>query len=578
MKPYDIGNNANMQINIGEFKANLEELLNSLDNMNFASRLAAKDPYLWAQSDSDVQTITNRLGWLDAPERMTPRLTEIKSIVRSIIADGFKDAVLMGMGGSSLSPEVSRLTFGIAPGYLNLYVLDTTDPCTISNIENAIDLSHTLFIVSTKSGTTIETVSAYKYFFDRVSKKNPSNPGGQFIAITDPGTPLVKESHNKRFRHLFENFPDIGGRYSALSYFGLVPAALIGADIDDLIARSKMMMLGSSTKASENESVVLGATIAALAQAGRDKLTLLLSPEISAFGYWIEQLVAESTGKMGKGIIPVEGEPLDSIVKYGKDRQFVYIRLEGGNNLSADQMASVLARAGHPIVTINLSDKFDIGREYMRWEIATATACSIIGVNAFDEPNVKESKDNTNELINGFNRTGNLPTQTPSLVDGDISIFGAMAKEDLFGSLTQFIDQYQEGDYFALTAFLPYSNGIYKILQDIRSSIGNTYKAAVTLGYGPRYLHSTGQLHKGGPNSGIFIQFTADDKLDLQIPGENYTFGILKRAQADGDMRALQNKNRRFLRIDLGANINNNLQKISEMLRESNENEGFRRG
>ncbi len=548
-------------INANDMK-NIAVTLSKLDEQKFASRLAEKDPTLWNQDDAGIKAISNRLGWVDIIDEMRGRVSDINDFVDALIRDGFKDAVLMGMGGSSLSPEVSRLTFGIKPRYLNLHVLDTTDPTTISNIEKSIDFEKTLFIAATKSGATIETISACKYFFNKIKK---SNPGNNFIAITDPDTPLVIEAERNNFRRIFLNFPTIGGRYSALTYFGLIPAAIIGADISRILDSADSMSINPAAKSSEHEGIIIGAAIAELAGAGRDKLTFVASPEIASFGLWVEQLIAESTGKNGKGIVPVEGEDISIPYKFNDDRQFVYLRLKNGSNTATDSFA---AKTAHPIITINLDDIYDIGREYLRWMSATAVMCSIMGVNAFDELDVTGSKNNTKKLIKIFNETGELPASKPIFSDNEISIYGKTLNNESLGlCLKSFLDIHKNGDYFAIMAFLPYSAETYEILQEIRSTISNRHHSASTLGYGPRFLHSTGQLHKGGPNKGVFIQFTADDSVDMMIPGTSYGFSILKQAQSDGDIMALDNKDRRYIRIHLGHDINGGLTKLLELIR-----------
>ncbi|MHB1458346.1 MAG: glucose-6-phosphate isomerase [Armatimonadota bacterium] len=555
-----------MELNIGNYMTAVDETLNQLNNDRFTERLAAKDASLWGQDEAGVKAINNRLGWIDILDTMHQRTSAIDAFVNEIIGEGFTDAVLMGMGGSSMCPEVSRQIFGTKDRYLKLHVLDSTDPQTLLDIQRKINIASTLFIVATKSGTTVETLSAFRYFYAKTAAIK-DNPGMNFIAITDPGTPLTDMSKEYGFRKLFENFENIGGRYSALSYFGLIPAAVIGVDIKLLLDRASVMALNNKSSADCNEGIILGAVMAELTKAGRDKLTLLTSPEIASFGIWAEQLVAESTGKQGKGIVPIEGEKLESILGYGDDRLFVYMRLDGGDNSEVDSLVADLISSNVPLVTINLSDKYDISREYLRWEIATGTACAILGVNAFDEPNVKESKDNTNTLLKEFNEKGALPVITPSLTEDGISLYTDTIADNAASLVKAILNQHNTGDYFAMMAFLPYSDETYGKLQEIRSLIASRYKSATTLGYGPRFLHSTGQLHKGGPNTGIFMQFTADDKVDVAIPGQNFGFSILKQAQAMGDAAALKSKERRFIRIHLGADIEPGLARILDWLK-----------
>lgn len=555
-----------MILNIGSCKTAVDVTLRRMGDNQFSGRFAGKDASLWRQDEDGTKAINNRLGWVDIVDTMRGRIPEITGFVNEIIAEGFTDVVLMGMGGSSMCPEVSRQIFGTKDGYLKLQVLDTTDPQTLLDIESRIDVTSTLLIVATKSGTTVETLSAFKYFHAKTAAiKN--NPGRSFIAITDPETPLTGIAMEYGFRRLFENFENIGGRYSALSYFGLIPAALIGVDIELLLDRTAGVSLDAQSSADGNEGVILGAVMAELAANRRDKLTLIASPEIASFGIWAEQLVAESTGKQGKGIIPIEGERLASVSDYGDDRLFVYMRLDGGDNSETDSLIEALAASGAPIVTITLGDAYDIGREYLRWEIATGTACALMAVNAFDEPNVKESKDNTNALLKEVDEKGSLPHETPSIAEAGIGLYANVNSDTGASLLLAVLDRYHPGDYFAMMAFLPYSDEIYSKLQEIRSLISCRYKSATTLGYGPRFLHSTGQLHKGGPNKGIFIQFTADDLVDAAIPGQSFGFSTLKQAQAMGDAAALRSKNRTFIRIHLGSGIKSGLAKILEWVK-----------
>lgn len=539
----------------------IEETLNSLDELQFSKRLWEKDPDLWAQGPDAQSVVKNRLGWLEVVPTMRGRLDEIAGFAEEIRAAGFTHAVLIGMGGSSLSAHVSRLVFGAKPGYPDLRVLDSTVPATILETERLIDPVKTLFIVSTKSGTTVETLSTYRYFFERIRAAKSAQAGEAFTAITDPGTLLEREAAEKGFRRVFLNPPDVGGRYSALSYFGLVPAAVMGADIAELLDRASRMMsaCGPSVSARDNPGAALGALMAECAAQGRDKLTLILSPEIASFGCWIEQLVAESTGKNGTGIIPIKGEPLGGSECYGNDRVFVYLRLEKPEHGDLDTAVEVLEKAGHPVVRLPLRDIYDLGQEYFRWEIATAAACALLGVNAFDEPNVEESKDNTKWLLDKFKQDGALPVEEPVLEENGIKLYcdeWTPAGGSLCSCLAAHLNRFQPGDYFALTAFLHPSPALHDFLQRLRMHLRDTYSAATTLGYGPRFLHSTGQLHKGGPGKGIFIQFTADDAEDIPVPGEGYSFGILKQAQALGDSAALRARNRPLIRLHIGKEAN----------------------
>lgn len=531
-------------VSVGGYKAGVNSVLAGMDASGFVRRFWEKDASLWSD-DPDVQkAVVNRLGWLGVVPVMLERAGEIEEFVEGIKAAGFTHAVLMGMGGSSLSPEVSRLTFGVKSGHPDLMVLDSTVPGAVLSVQKKIDPANTLFIVATKSGSTIETISAYKYFYEKV-RGVKTDAGENFIAITDPGSSLVDIAEKDGFRKVFLNFADIGGRYSALSYFGLVPAALIGVDIRLLLTRAAAMigMCAPSVKASENPAVSLGAVMAALAKEGRDKLTLVFSPEIKSFGYWVEQLVAESTGKNGAGILPVEGEPVLEPEYYGRDRLFVYMKVKDG---SLDERMNAIEMSGHPMIKIELDDVYDMGGEYFKWEMATGTASALLGVNAYDEPNVTESKKNTCALIDEFKATGSLPEEFLDSIE----------------ELPAFLEALKPGDYIALMAFIHGDSETEDLLSSIRGEMMMRYNAAVTLGYGPRFLHSTGQFHKGGPDSGIFIQLTADDPEDADIPGEKYGFKVLKDAQAMGDEAALKTRSRRFVRLHLGLDVGGGLDKI----------------
>ena len=558
----------------------VKRALAALEKQSFSSRLWDKDPTVWRQAGDGAKVIANRLGWLSLPTTMTPRIVEIGEFAEGVRVAGFTHVVLIGMGGSSLSPEVSRMTFGTNAGYPDLTVLDSTVPESLLEIDRRVDLARTLFIVSTKSGTTVETLSAYRYFWDKLVSFKGKRACDNFVAITDLGSPLDIESKRRGFRRLFANIPDVGGRYSALSYFGLVPAAVIGVNVNRLLQTGKGMAekCAPSVPIRENPGALLGVVLAEAALAGRDKLTLIASPEIADFACWVEQLVAESTGKNGAGIVPIEGEPVGEPEKYGDDRLFIYFRLETSSDTKLNSTVDALEEEGYHILRISLADKYDLGREYFRWEMATAVASALLGVNAFDEPNVKESNDNTNRLLAEFKASGNLADEQPVVKEGGISLFcdgavkGAIektisgSKRDLRSYLTAYLDLFQPGNYFALMAFMHRTKEVDKLLQKVRACLRDAYGAATTAGYGPRFLHSTGQLHKGGPNRGLFIQFTADDAEDVAIPGESYGFSVLKRAQALGDEIALRSKGRPLIRLDLGKDAPSNLDKVAEIV------------
>jgi len=576
----------NQTFHLGGCESRVARTLDALSRQAFSTRLWRKDPSLWRQGPEGDKVISNRLGWLNVVETMHERMGEILQFAEEVKRAGFTHAVLMGMGGSSLSPEVSRLTFGVKQGWPDLMVLDSTVPAAVLEIDRKIDPARTLFIVSTKSGATVETLSAYRYFYEKAEAGKPGRAGENFVAITDPGAPLEEEARDRRFRRLFLNFPDIGGRYSALSYFGLAPAAVIGVDIKRLLDRAAIMAESCSAHVplTENPGVALGTAIAELAMLGRDKLTLILSPEISSFGSWVEQLTAESTGKLGRGIVPIDGEFVAEPERYGDDRLFVYLRLDGSRDRGLDAKVRALEEAGHPVIRIGLDDIYDLGKEYFRWEIATAVASALLGVNAFDEPNVKESKDNTGRLLSEFQEKGRLPEETPILEEAGIKLYcdpktkavldrirssGGRAESSIRSYLAAHLGLFQPGNYFALMAFVQSTPAVGCIFQCMRGCLRDAFNAATTLGYGPRFLHSTGQLHKGGPNSGIFIQFTADDPEDVPIPGETYGFSTLKQAQALGDAIALREKGRPLIRLHLSGDIEEGLNKLLDIVGEA---------
>jgi glucose-6-phosphate isomerase len=442
--------------------------------------------------------------------------------------------VLLGMGGSSLCPDVLRNTFGAVKGRPKLHVLDTTDPATILGVRSKIRIADTLFIVASKSGETTETLSHFAYFWEQTKGK-----GKQFAAVTDPGTSLDRLAKEHSFRWIFSNPPDIGGRYSALSYFGLVPGALMGVDVVELLERAIEMehACADSVPVESNPGVWLGAVMGRLATQGRNKVTLITSPKVATFGYWVEQLIAESTGKEGKGIVPVEGEPVGKPGVYGDDRLFVYIRMDADPPHRAVQ---ALEKAGQPVVTLTLRDKLDLGAEFLRWEIATAIAGSVLGIDAFDQPNVQESKDNTRKVLATFKSRGKLPTAE--------SFAASKAK----AGVTSLLKKAKRGAYFAIMAYTARTPQSDAAIAAIRAAVRDNTKIATTAGYGPRFLHSTGQLHKGGPKTGLFLQIVQDDTRDVAIPGQPYSFSVLKQAQSLGDLQSLTSRKLPVLRVTLG--------------------------
>ena len=532
--------------------------LAQLEQQAVVRRISEKDAGLWKSNGTVEKEIRDRLGWLQVADRMEERVPELDGLRKELVGEGFTDVVLMGMGGSSLAPEVFRQTFGVPKGALDVHVLDTTDPAAIAALEQSIDLKKSVFIVASKSGTTLETLSHYQYFFER-SGQQPS----QFIAITDPGTPLAEEAHRRGFRKTFLNPPDIGGRYSALSYFGLVPAALGGVDLATLLDRTATMThaCSPSVPAAENPGAWLGAVFAEAAKVGRDKITIIAPPPIQSFGIWAEQLIAESTGKEGKGLVPVADEALGSPEVYGNDRLFVRLEVQAPSptlpreRRREEDAWDRLAQAGHPVVTLKLQDQLALGAEFFRWEYAIAVAGAILGINVFDQPNVQEAKDLTKRVLS----EGNPPTV------GEGIRWAGQQGATLEAAVQALLAQVRPGDYVALLGYIPPDAEHDRALTAIRLAIRDKYHVATTLGYGPRYLHSTGQLHKGGPNTGLFVQLVGDDPKDIKIPGQKFSFGVLKQAQALGDFQALRNHGRRVLRVQV-RDVAQGLTKIGQAL------------
>jgi transaldolase/glucose-6-phosphate isomerase len=534
---------------LGALDGAVTKRLELLEKSAVVRRIAEKDAELWKSNGSTQSEIRERLGWLQVADRMEERVPELEALRKELLGEGFTDAVLMGMGGSSLAPEVFRQTFGAPQGALDVHVLDTTDPAAITAVEKAIDVRKTVFIVASKSGSTLETLSHYHYFWQQAGQK-----GGQFIAITDPGTSLAEEASRRGFRRTFLNPPDIGGRYSALSYFGLVPAALGGVDLSGLLDRAATMVqaCSPSVPAGENPGAWLGAVFAEAAKVGRDKITIVAPPAIQSFGVWAEQLIAESTGKEGKGLVPIADEALGAAQVYGNDRLFVRLALAGDDEPAA---LGALSKAGHPVVTLKVNDPLAIGAEFFRWEYAIAVAGAILGINVFDQPNVQEAKDLTKKVLS----EGNPPTV------GQGIRWAGQSGATLEAAIQALLGQVRAGDYVALLAFIAPNAEHDRAVNAIRLAIRDSYRVATTVGYGPRYLHSTGQLHKGGPNTGVFLQVVGDDPNDLPIPGEKFSFGVLKQAQALGDFQALRNHGRRVLRIQV-ADVAQGLVKIGQAI------------
>ena len=527
-------------------------------------RLWQRDATLWTGSDE-----AHWLGWLDIVDEQIAQHDQLAKLAKEVQARGFQHVLLLGMGGSSLCPEVLRMTFGRATHFPTLHVLDSTDPGQVKAFEHLIDIPKTLFIVSSKSGSTLEPNIFKQYFFERTKQAmGVTKAGSQFIAITDPGSKMQQVAEADRFLHVFFGRPSIGGRYSALSNFGMVPAAVMGLDTKKFLARAAEMVraCGPGTTVEENPGAVLGIILGTAANAGRDKVTIVTSPGISDLGAWLEQLLAESTGKIGKGIIPVDRETLTTPDVYGSDRVFVYVRLETGADANQDAKVAAIEKAGHPVVRIAMADTYELGAEFFRWEIATAVAGSIIGINAFNQPDVEASKIATRELTSAYEKTGSLPAEEPVVEDSGIKLFtdernaadlanAAGMDKSLVGYLKAHLGRINTGDYFAVLGYIQMNGEHEESLQTLRHLVRDKKHVATCLGFGPRFLHSTGQAYKGGPNSGVFLQITCDDSVELPVPGQKYTFGVVKAAQARGDFQVLAERGRRALRVHLGSNL-----------------------
>ena len=494
-------------------------------------RIWDRDPSVWSGTDED-----RWLGWLTLPGERSG-VDRLVQFANEIKAEGTTDVVLLGMGGSSLAPEVMGSIIGRAEAFPALHVLDSTDPAQIRAVERAIDFSRTLFLVASKSGTTLEVNVLKQYFFHRaVQLVGEAEAGRHFVVTTDPGSKMEQIARQEQFRAVFPGVPSVGGRYSALSNFGLVPAALIGIDPGQLLDRAREMAQRCASNGPENAGFELGVVLGEAAWAGRDKPTLITPPGLSSFGTWLEQLVAESLGKLRKGIIPIDGEATGPPDVYGRDRVFVQLRSHAAPDATADTLVDRLERAGHPVVRIEWHDRYALGAEFFRWEFATAVAGAVLGVNPFDQPDVEAAKLVTRRLAGEYERSGRLPDEDPGVREKEIAAL---------------LDQLRDGDYFALLAFIEMNQAHHNALDAIRGIVRDRRKVATTVGFGPRYLHSTGQAHKGGPNTGVFLVITCDDPQDLPVPGQRYTFGIIKRLQARGDHEVLASRGRRVLRVHL---------------------------
>ena len=520
-------------------------------------RLWAGDKCLWSGADED-----HWLGWLRIVEQELGDCDRLEDFANTVKAGAFTDVVLLGMGGSSLGPEVLADVFGPQPGWPRLHILDSTDPAQIATLAEKLDMAKTLFFVSSKSGGTLEPNIFMAYFFDRVSALLGADKAGEhFVAVTDPGSSLEREAQKRRFLRIFPGVPWIGGRYSVLSNFGLAPAAVMGLDVRRLLEAARRMQrsCGPDVPPAENPGVQLGIAMGVAAKTfGRDKVTIITSPQIASFGAWLEQLLAESTGKQGRGLIPLAGEPLAEPDHYGGDRFFVTLELEGQGDPAQQRGVAALEQAGHPVVRIKLADPYDLGQEFFRWEIATAVAGAIIGIDPFDQPDVEASKNKTRALTEAYETTHRLPQEEPVFRENGLAVFADARNaaelgrhNTLAGYLKQHFERVRPGDYVALLAYIERNAAHEQALTTIRTRIRDETRAATCLGFGPRFQHSTGQAYKGGPNSGVFLQITCDDPVDIEVPGHSYTFGVVKAAQARGDLDELVARGRRALRIHL---------------------------
>ncbi len=528
---------------------------------NKVSRLWQKDASLWTKDGEEKW-----LGWIDIVERQQNDAAAFKALAADVKAAGFKSVLLLGMGGSSLCPEVLAVTFGQQPGFPALHIVDSTDPVQVKAARNKVDLAETLVVVASKSGSTLEPNVLKQYFFAEMGKAvGAEKAGSHFLAITDPGSKMEQVAKGDGFRHIFYGDPQIGGRYSALSNFGVVAATVAGLDTDKLIAEAAKGVASSKLAVAENAAVQLGLILGSAANSGRDKITIFTSSEIYDLGAWMEQLIAESTGKVGKGITPVDREAIGAPDVYGNDRIFVYVRFAGTADSSQDAKVATLEASGHPVVHFEISDPYEIFGQFFTWEIATAVAGSVMGINPFNQPDVESAKIETRTLTSAYEKTGTLPERSPVLTDGGIELYAtdeyaatlkaAAPAATLAGYLKAHLDQIKEGDYFATLAFLPMFSEHEGVIQGFRHKVRDAKRVATCLGFGPRFLHSTGQDYKGGPNTGVFLQITAEHAVDVAIPGQRYSFGVVIAAQAAGDLAVLESRGRRALRVHLGADV-----------------------
>ena len=555
-------------------EAALSEAVRAWTRDGMVRRLWAKDAGVWTNGDEATW-----LGWLDLATARAP-VDALAALAHEVGAAGLTDVLLLGMGGSSLCPEVLSQVLGPVAGAPTLHVLDSTDPTQIRRTESGLDLSRTFCIVSSKSGTTLETTVLTEYFLDRIRQRVGEKAGSRFIAITDPDSALDTAAHVARFRQVWYGVPEIGGRFSALSNFGLVPAAVCGVDVSRLLGSAGAMAgrCGPAQAVDQNPGVQLGLTLGVAASRGRDKVTLVLSPAIRGLGSWLEQLLAESTGKTGYGLIPVADEEVGPPAVYGDDRLFVYLRLDAQSQPEQDVAMAQLADAGHPVIQLAVRDRIDIGAEFFRWEIAVAVCGAVLGVNPFDQPDVEASKVATRELTADYESAGAFPVETPLARTREITLYAdrdntetlleaAGADVGVERLLSAHLSRLGPGDYFAVLAYVDRSATHWRMLQTLRHVVRDARRVATCVGFGPRFLHSTGQAFKGGPATGLFLQVTCDDVPDLAIPGRGYTFGVVKTAQAIGDLQVLTARGRRALRVHLGGDVAGGLLRLADMVR-----------
>lgn len=538
---------------------------------NKIARVWQKDASVWTNEDE-----AKWLGWLDSVEAESSKIEEYKNFAADIKSAGFTNVLLMGMGGSSLAPEVLSITFGAQ----NFHVLDSTVPAQIKTIENKLDLTKTLFIVASKSGSTLEPNTFKQYFFERVAEKvGRENAGKQFVAITDPNSKMQQVATRDGFRKIFYGNPEIGGRFSALSPFGMAAAAAMNLDVEEFLRRAQEMVNACKNEnPAENPGAILGTILGVCQTSGRDKLTIFTSEEIYDLGAWLEQLIAESTGKNGVSIVPVDREPiLESAEDYGDDRIFAYLKTKNSSDTTIEEKLGVLEASGHPVVRIELEDIKNLGQEFFRWEFATAVAGAIMNINPFNQPDVEAAKIEARKITEEYEQTGELPDETPVYEEHGVELFtsenyaaslekGLNNEKSLKKYLASHLAHLQENDYFALLAYAEMNRENEELLQQIREKVLNSKLVATCLGFGPRFLHSTGQAYKGGAPSGVFLQITSEDAEDFDVPEQKFTFGVVKAAQARGDFQVLLDRERRALRVHLGADVKSGLEKILSIL------------